>query len=46
MHDKLYIGFGISHFDLNFKDVDFIFSKFKKIFKEKIFLFKILWILY
>lgn len=35
MHDKLYIGFGISHFDLSFKDVDFISSKFKKIFIRK-----------
>ncbi len=35
MHDNLYIGFGISHFDLSFKNIDFIYSKFKKIFKRK-----------
>ena len=35
MHDKLYIGFGISHFDLNKKDIDYIVSVFKIIFEKK-----------
>ncbi len=34
MHDKLHIGFGISHFDLDYKDIDYIYSKFKKVFKR------------
>ncbi len=34
MHDKLYIGFGISHFDLSKQDIDYIVSTFKLIFKK------------
>ena len=35
MHDKLYIGFGISHWDFNKKDIDYIASIFKIIFEKK-----------
>jgi dTDP-4-amino-4,6-dideoxygalactose transaminase len=31
LHDELFIGFGISHYDLKKLDVDFIYKKFKKI---------------
>ncbi len=35
LHDKIYMPFGISNFDLSLEDVDFIYSKFLKIFSKK-----------
>ena len=35
LHDELFIGFGISHFDLKKNDVEFIYKKFKKILNYK-----------